>query len=123
MDVNEQGQVISVLDQHPDAVRQYGQPIQEKDLVRWTEQKEGPFNMDLRVHCPMHKFQLMPSCLCINCPWFGGMRQRIIHPGAGKTGKAEPLNFEDPLVATKAFMVICGYPQTRGLTYVPHVEV
>lgn len=123
MDVNEQGQMISVLDDHPDAVRQYGQPLQAEDLVKWAEQKTGPFNLNVRTHCPLHKFQLMPTCLCIACPWFGGVRKRIIHAGASKTGKAEPLNYDDPLVAAKAFMVICGYPQTRGLTYVPHVEV
>lgn len=111
-------QAISVLDQAPDAIRRYGRPIEDVDLAAWAEKKEGPFRADLRVHCPLHSFVLVPSVLCVNCPWFGGLRERIIHSGADQS-----TDLNDPLVAAKAFMVVCGHPTTRGLTYVPDVPV
>lgn len=110
-------QAISVLDQAPDAVRRYGRPVEDVDLAAWAEKKEGPFSTELRVHCPMHSFVLVPSVLCVNCQWFGGLRERIIHPGAGG------IDISQPLHAAKAFMLVCGHPTTRGLTYVPSVEV
>ncbi len=114
----EDDQAISVLDQAPGAIRKYGRPVKDVDVAAWAEKKEGPFSTELRLHCPLHGFSLMPAVICIGCIWFGGVRERVIHAGANQS-----MDLNEPLVAAKAFMVVCGHPTTRGLTYVPNVPV
>jgi hypothetical protein len=116
-DLVDDDRAISVLDQAPDAVRKYGQPVEDLAQAEWAEKKEGPFSTELRVRCPMHSFAPLPSVVCVNCSWFGGLRNRIIHPGA------DGIDVNNPLHAAKAFMVVCGHPTTRALTYVPNVDV
>ncbi len=86
-------------------------PMADDDLiVDLAEKQIGPFDPQVRLHCPLKQFALRQAKHCIQCHYFGGVRQRLI------VGRNNPEVAQD---AVKRFMVQCKFPITRRLIFLP----
>jgi hypothetical protein len=83
----------------------------DEELAQHAEQNSGPFMSGLRICCPIVTFAQRKTEHCKGCAFFGGAATRIIHNPSGDES--------DPQFAATKYLIICGHPTARSLTYFP----
>ncbi len=91
-------------------VRKMGVPVPREEVGRQARAKVGAFHPEVRVRCPLVDFALIPCARCLECYYFGGVRNRVI---IGEVHNQEPRG------AARTYMIECTHPITRALIYVP----
>lgn len=83
----------------------------DEELAKHAEDNSGPFQSGLRIHCPIQTFAQRKTEHCKGCQFFGGVATRIIHNPSGDES--------DPRFAATKYLIVCGHPTARSLTYFP----
>ncbi len=83
----------------------------DDELAKHAEENSGPFMSGLRIHCPIATFAQRKTEHCKGCAFFGGAATRIIHNPSSDDS--------DPRFAATKYLIVCGHPTARSLTYFP----